>query len=120
MLEPQIGKKQLKGKFTKMTNKAELDIKELLQNKRSEILAIAEKHGAYNVRLFGSVARGEASEDSDIDFLVDYNSDKRSSWFPAGLVLDLEALLTRKVDVATISMLKETIKERVLREAILL
>jgi predicted nucleotidyltransferase len=90
----------------------------LLQQKRAEILAIAEKHGAKNVRIFGSVARGEADEDSDIDFLIDYDLDKISPWFPAGLLLDLEALLGFRVDVATIDMLKVRIREQVLREAI--
>ena len=52
------------------------DIEELLKNKRDEILRIAAKHGAYNVRVFGSVARGEADEDSDIDFLVEMGQDR--------------------------------------------
>ena len=86
--------------------------------KRESILAIAAKHGAYNVRIFGSVARGKATEDSDIDFLIDYYSSKRSPWFTAGLMLDLESLLQRKVDVATIDMLKERIRERVLKETV--
>ncbi|MBD2043750.1 nucleotidyltransferase domain-containing protein [Microcoleus sp. FACHB-672] len=55
-----------------MISKTGLGIKDLLQDRRSQILAIAEKHGAYNVRVFGSVARGEATQESDIDFLVDY------------------------------------------------
>jgi len=88
-----------------------------LQQKRAEILAIAQKHGAKNVRIFGSVARGEAGEDSDIDFLIDYDLDKISPWFPAGLLLDLEALLGFRVDVATVDMLKARIKEQVLQEA---
>jgi predicted nucleotidyltransferase len=46
-----------------------IQLKELIQDKREEILAVAAKHGAYNVRIIGSVARGEATEDSDIDFL---------------------------------------------------
>ena len=54
---------------------------QLLQEKREEILSIAERHGAYNVRVFGSVARGEAGPDSDIDFLIDAGP-KCSSWFP--------------------------------------
>ena len=95
-----------------------MTLKELIQNKREAILAIAAKHGAYNVRIFGSVARGEDTEDSDIDFLIDYDSSKRSPWFPAGLMLDLETLLQCKVDVATIDMLKERIRERVLKEAV--
>lgn len=90
----------------------------LLREKRADILAIAQKHGAKNVRIFGSVARGEADEDSDIDFLIDYDLEKITPWFPAGLLLDLEDLLQCKVDVATVDMLKARIKDRVLSEAI--
>ena len=95
-------------------------IADLLRDKREEIIAIAAKHGAFNVRVFGSVARKEADQDSDIDFLVDYSLDDISPWFPAGLKLDLEKLLNRKVDVATEGALKERIRERVLSEAIAL
>lgn len=97
-----------------------MDIEELLRSKRERILAIAEKHGAYNVRVFGSVARGEATKDSDIDFLVDYDLEKITPWFPGGLLLDLEQLLNRKVDIATVDMLKERIRDRVLDESIVL
>ena len=89
-----------------------------LRQQREYILAIAQKHGSKNVRVFGSVARGEADEDSDIDFLIDYDLEKITPWFPAGLLLDLENLLQRKVDVATVDMLKARIKDRVLSEAI--
>jgi uncharacterized protein len=64
------------------------------------------------------VARQEAHSESDIDFLVDYDSSKRSPWFPSGLVQDLESLLQRKVDIATPAMLKPRIRDRVLREAV--
>ncbi|NJN90726.1 MAG: DNA polymerase subunit beta [Leptolyngbyaceae cyanobacterium SL_5_14] len=101
-----------------MTSKTGLGIKELLGEQRSQILAIAEKHGAYNVRVFGSVARGEATEDSDIDFLVDYDLEKITPWFPGGLLLDLEQLLNRKVDIATVDMLKERSRDRILHEAV--
>lgn len=94
-----------------------LGIQELLADKREEILAIAAKHGAYNVRIFGSVARGEATNESDIDFLVEMGTN-RSPWFPVGLIRDLEDLLGRKVDVATEKGLKERIRERVLQEAV--
>ncbi|NDJ18649.1 nucleotidyltransferase family protein [Myxacorys almedinensis] len=94
-----------------------MGIDELLADKREEILAIAAQHGAYNVRVFGSVARGEARADSDIDFLVEMG-ENRSSWFPVGLILDLEDLLGRKVDVATDGGLKDRIRERVLKEAV--
>lgn len=103
-----------------MSNLKERPHLSLLQQKREDILAIAQKHGAKNVRIFGSVARGEAGKDSDIDFLVDYDLDKISPWFPAGLLLDLEALLGVRVDVATVDMLKARIKEQVLQEAIAL
>ena len=103
-----------------MNNSSQDTISALLQDKREEIIAIAEKHGAFNVRVFGSVARNEATLDSDIDFLVDYSLDDISPWFPGGLKLDLEKLLDRKVDIATESALKERIKDRVLSEAIAL
>lgn len=101
-----------------MANQVSLEIENLLKNKREEIFKIAAKHGAFNVRVFGSVARGEADEQSDIDFLVDYSLDRISAWFPGGLVLDLEKLLGRKVDVATEKALKDRIRERVLKEAV--
>ena len=83
-----------------MNNSSKHKLSDLLQAKREEIIAIAAKHGAFNVRVLGSVARNEADRDSDIDFLVDYSLDDISPWFPAGLKLDLEKLLNRKVDVA--------------------
>jgi hypothetical protein len=70
------------------------------------------------VRVFGSVARGEATQESDIDLLVDYDLEKITPWFPGGLLLDLEQLLNRKVDIATVDMLKERIRDRVLQEAV--
>jgi uncharacterized protein len=103
-----------------MASKIQLGIKDLLSAHQSQILSIAEKHGASNVRVFGSVARGEANEDSDIDFLVDYDLEKITPWFPSGLLLDLEQLLNRKVDVATVDMLKDRIRDRILLEAIAL
>lgn len=95
-----------------------MKIDNLLREKREQIIAIAEKHGANNVRIFGSVARGEADEKSDLDLLVDYCSERRSSWFPLRLIRELEALLGCKVDITTEQGLKERIKERVLKEAI--
>ncbi|HEY7559748.1 MAG TPA: nucleotidyltransferase domain-containing protein [Candidatus Binatia bacterium] len=64
------------------------------------MLRIAARHGARNVRVFSSVARGEAGPQSDIDLLVDVGS-RTSSWFPSGLIDDLEQLLGRKVDMLT-------------------
>ncbi|MBW4523161.1 MAG: nucleotidyltransferase family protein [Scytolyngbya sp. HA4215-MV1] len=96
-----------------------MGIEELLQDKREEILAIAAKHGAYNVRVFGSVARGEAREDSDVDFLVEIEP-CRSLLDRIGLIQDLEDLLGRKIDVAKLENLRESIRKRVLKEAIFL
>jgi uncharacterized protein len=93
-------------------------LSDLMTQYREQILALAERHGAYNVRIFGSVARGEASIDSDIDFLVDYDLDRISPWFPSGLLLDLEQLLNRKVDIATLDMLKERMRDQILVESI--
>ncbi|HKV12009.1 MAG TPA: nucleotidyltransferase domain-containing protein, partial [Thermoanaerobaculia bacterium] len=77
-----------------------MGIEDILKARRDEILEIARRHGASQVRVFGSFARGEAREDSDIDLLVRPEA-KTSPWFPAGLVLDLQDLLGRKVDVVT-------------------
>jgi uncharacterized protein len=101
-----------------MTGETSWGIQELLEEQRSQILDVAQKHGAYNVRVFGSVARGEATENSDIDFLVDYDLEKITPWFPSGLLIDLERLLKRKVDIATVDMLKQRIRDRVLDEAV--
>ena len=98
----------------------EKKLKQLLQERREEILEMALKHGAFNVRVFGSVARGEETENSDIDFLIDYDLNKISPWFPVRLIRDLEGLLGRKVDVVTVQGLKERIRDRVLRDCILL
>ena len=87
-----------------------MNLLDLIKDKRNEIITIAAKHRAYNVRIFGSVARGEATEKSDLDLLIDRDSTRRSPWFPIGLIFDLEALLERKVDVATVDMLKESQK----------
>ncbi len=96
-----------------------MTLKELLQTKREEILQIAARHGAYNVRVFGSVARGEADEESDVDFLIDAGP-HRTPFFPGGLVMDLQELLGRPVDVVTEKGLRARIRERVLREAVTL
>ncbi|MGK7945201.1 MAG: nucleotidyltransferase family protein [Microcystaceae cyanobacterium] len=95
-----------------------MKLKKILLEKREEILKIASKHGAYNVRVFGSVAREEDDEDSDIDFLIDYDLDKTSSWFPIGLILELEDLLNRKVDIAMDDSLHYFIRDKILEEAI--
>ena len=93
-----------------------MKIEELLKTQRDKILEIAKKHGAYDVRVFGSVARGEGDEQSDIDFLVEVGP-VHSPWFPAGLVADLGDLLKVPVDVVTEDGLHWFIKEQILEEA---
>lgn len=90
---------------------------ELLQHRRDDIQRIAAKHGAYNVRIFGSVVRGEAGPESDIDLLIE-KGPTTSSWFPTGLMLELEDLLGRKVDIVTEKALNPYLRDRVLREAV--
>jgi len=92
-------------------------LKELLQAKRKEILRVCAKYGAHNVRVFGSVARGEADERSDMDFLVELEPG-RTLFDLGGLQYDLEQLLGCRVDVVTEHGLKPRIRERVLREAV--
>jgi predicted nucleotidyltransferase len=93
-----------------------VSIHELLQAKRDEILHIAERHGARDVRVFGSVATGEATENSDADLLVT-TTDPTSPWFPAGLIEELEALLGRKVDVMMEAGLYWLLRRRILKQA---
>ena len=93
------------------------NINDLLKSKREEILRLAAKRGARNVRIFGSVARGQARPDSDIDFLVDLELG-RSLLDLGGLLNDLQKLLGRPVDVVTESGLRERIRRRVLKDAI--
>ncbi|MBM4274715.1 MAG: nucleotidyltransferase family protein [Deltaproteobacteria bacterium] len=94
-----------------------MELSELIKAKRKEILRLAAKHGAINVRIFGSVARGEAGPASDVDFLVDVGG-PRSPWFPAGLIGDLEELLGCKVDVVTEKALHWYVRDQVLEEAV--
>ncbi|AFY60096.1 nucleotidyltransferase family protein [Synechococcus sp. PCC 6312] len=90
-----------------------------LQQKREDILAIAQKHGAKNIRVFGSIARGDADEKSDIDFLVEMEVG-RSLFDLGGLQYDLEILLGLQVDVVSQKGLKKSIRDRVLSESIVL
>jgi len=92
-------------------------LNDLLQEKREDILQLAKEYGAYNVRVFGSVARGEADEKSDIDLLVDME-EGRTLFDLGGLLMDLQETLNCKVDVATEKILRDRIKERVLKDAI--
>jgi len=93
-----------------------VQIEKLLQEKRAEILLLASEYGASNVRVFGSVARGEADAASDVDLLVDMEAG-RSLLDLGGLLMDLRDLLGCEVDVVTESGLRARIRQRVLDEA---
>jgi hypothetical protein len=93
-----------------------MGIPEIIQDKKEQILALASRHGASNVRIFGSVANGTADENSDIDFLVDLEKG-RSLFDLGGLLMDLQKLFNRKVDVVTENSLHWYIKKRILNEA---
>jgi predicted nucleotidyltransferase len=96
-----------------------MNVRDLLKEKRGDILRIAAKHGAYNIRIFGSVARVEADSASDVDFLVDMEPG-RSLLDLGGLLMDLQDLLGCPVDVVTEKGLRERIRDRALKEAVAL
>jgi predicted nucleotidyltransferase len=93
-----------------------MGVEELLKDRREDILRLAAQHGAHNVRVFGSVARGEARPDSDVDLLVEMEPG-RSLLDLGGLLMDLQALLGREVDVVTDKGLRDRVRTRVLQEA---
>ena len=93
-----------------------LTLDTLRLERREEILRLAERHGAHNLRVFGSVARGEANENSDLDLLVAWEPG-RSLLDHAGLVQDLQELLGMKVHVGTEKSLHWYVRDRILREA---
>ncbi|MEW6141374.1 MAG: nucleotidyltransferase family protein [Thermodesulfobacteriota bacterium] len=94
-----------------------MDVNELLKEKREDILRTAARHGASNVRIFGSVARGESDEKSDLDLLVTMEPG-RSLFDHAALWLELQKLLGCKVDVVSDKGLRPRIRDRVLKEAV--
>ena len=87
---------------------------------KEKIKEIAAQHGAFNLRIFGSVARGQADQNSNLDLLVDYDLNKISPWFPVRLIRDLENLLGIKVDVVTTEGLKDRIRKEVLQNSLIL
>ncbi len=89
---------------------------ETLKQRREEILQVAERWGAHNLRIFGSLARGEAGPDSDIDFLVELDPE-RSLLDQGGLLMDLQDLLGENIDLVTENGLSGRFRERVLTEA---
>ncbi len=96
-----------------------MHLDDLLKSKRNEILQIAAKHGAYDVRIFGSVARGEANSSSDIDLLVKFEPGVILLGH-AAMIQELEDLLGVKVNVVSERILREQIRDRVLKEAVVL
>ncbi len=93
-----------------------MDLSKLIEEKRDDILRIANRHGARHVRIFGSVARGEAEAESDVDFLVKMDPD-RSLLDLSGLVADLKDLLGRNVDVVSEDGIYWLLRRRILKEA---
>lgn len=83
------------------------------------MLALAAQHGAANVRVFGSVARNEASDESDVDVLVAFPKEK-SIFELVALWLDLQDLLGREVSLVTDSMLRDRFQANVLQDAVVL
>ena len=94
-----------------------MSVQEQIRLRREDILRIAARHGAGNVRLFGSVARGEETIDSDVDILIDITGET-TPWFPGSLVADLQQLLTRPVQVVIRRSLSPLIRDAVLRDAV--
>ncbi len=92
---------------------------DLLKTRREEVYAIAHRHGVASLRVFGSVARGDDQQGSDVDLLVTTGA-VVSAWFPAGLMIELEQLLGRPVDVVTEPGLNPLLREQVLAEAVAL
>lgn len=88
----------------------------IIEEKREEILRLASTYGAFNIRVFGSVARGDDTDSSDIDFLVSME-DGRSLLDQAGLLADLADLLGRRVDVVTEDSIYWLLRRKILREA---
>jgi predicted nucleotidyltransferase len=96
-----------------------MNVDQLLQSKRLEIIQIASKYVTCNVRVFGSVVRGDSRPDSDIDFLINLE-DKRSLLDLGWLMCELQTLLGRSVDIVTEAGLRERLRSQVLKEARLL
>jgi hypothetical protein len=96
-----------------------MTLAEVRSRYRDQIVAAANRRGAHNIRVFGSVARGDQPLDSDIDFLVDFEPG-RSLLDLTGLLLDLETVLECKVDVVSALGLKSRLASEVMRDAVLL
>ena len=90
---------------------------DLVKEKREQILRLAQRHGVTGVRVFGSMARGDAGPQSDVDLLREVGANP-SPWFPGGLVAELEELLGRRVQVVTERGLDAVLRDRVIEEAV--
>jgi predicted nucleotidyltransferase len=108
---------QISDKIYKIHPETAMNTIEKIRQMRAEIMEIAHRHGAARVRIFGSVARGEETVESDVDFLVEAGPNV-SSWFPAGLIIDLENLLGRRVEIVTEKGLSPLLRDRVVAEAV--
>jgi predicted nucleotidyltransferase len=91
-----------------------------LRARGDEIIALAECYGAYNIRVFGSVARGDATSHSDVDLLVSWDYARVSAWGGIGFDLELNQLLDVRVDVISENGLSPLLRKRVLSEAVLI
>lgn len=89
-----------------------------LRRYQRQIRELASRQLIHNVRVFGSTARGEATEDSDVDLLVDYDASSRGVLVLAAFASDVEALIGRSVDVSTPDLLRDEIRDEVLAEAV--
>jgi predicted nucleotidyltransferase len=94
-----------------------MTLDELRADKREAILAVAARHGVTSIRVFGSFARGEAREQSDIDLLIEAGP-RRTPFFPGGLLADLEGVIGRRVDVVEEKGLHKRLRDRILSEAV--
>jgi predicted nucleotidyltransferase len=90
---------------------------DLVKAKREQIFRLARRHGVTGIRVFGSMARGDAGPQSDVDLLIEVGAEP-SPWFPGGLVAELEELLGRRVQVVTERGLDELLRDQVLKEAV--
>ena len=90
---------------------------DVVRSKREQILRLARRHGVTGVRVFGSMARGDAGPQSDVDLLIEVGADP-SAWFPGGFVAELEELLGCRVQVVTERGLDALLRDRVLKEAV--
>ena len=90
---------------------------EKLRRRRSEIHEVAAKHGVTRIQVFGSVARGEDRADSDVDFLVE-TGQETSSWFPAGLILDLQSILGRRIEIVEEKGLHSSLRDHIVHDAV--